>query len=195
MGINVAGDKVGDHFQRNVLELIGPGVEHTAPDGLVMGNGVIVCVVLLAAVQLGVCNEHAHELDDGRVDHAAIVPCGGLQSLAAHTFHAAVEPVQNGQIGLADPAVAPYALCKVHDAAVLHNVHDHVDVVIQPDVIEVVHRVLYAAPLSVLVKAGLIFADVSQTALTMGLAVPEVLHQLLVINALLSHLTCPPGSS
>ena len=150
----------------------------------------LVSVILLAAVESGVGDEHVLELGDGRVDHAAVVPCGGLQSLAAQTFKAAVEPVQNGQIGLADPAVAPHALGEVDEAAELDDVGYHVDVVVQPDVVEVVHGVLDATPLSVLVKAGLVLVELAEAALAVGLAVPEIFKCFLDI-----HITCPPGSS
>ena len=174
----MAGDEVGDHLQRDCLEFVAPAVEHTAPYGLLHCHGVVPCVVLLAAVQLGICIEHGHELIDGRVDHCAIVPCGGAQSLAAHALEAAVEPVQNGQIGLAYPAVAPNALCKVDEAAVLHYVHYHVQVVIHPNVMEVIEGVLYAAPFSVLVKAGLgqvVIAEATAAFFCgMGLAIPKI---------------------
>ena len=66
-------------------------------------------------------------------------------------------------------------LRKVDEAAVADNVHDHVRVVVQPDVIEVVHGVGEATPLSVLVQTGLVNVEIAQTALLMGLAVPEIM--------------------
>ena len=174
MAVDVAGDEVRDHLHRDIRQFAVPGIEHTAPDGLVVGNVVVPSVVSLAAVEVGVGGEHALELEDGRVDHAAVVPCRGFQRLAAHTFHAAVEPVENRQVGLADPAVAPHALGEVDEAAVADNIHDHVRVVVHPDVVEVVHGVFETAPLSVLVQTGLVNIEVAQTALLMGLAVPEV---------------------
>ncbi|CDB44482.1 unknown [Firmicutes bacterium CAG:240] len=177
--VNVAGYEVRDHFQSNCLKLVAPAVEHTAPYGFLHCHGVIPCIVLLSAVESGIGIEHCHELIDGRVDHCAIMPCGAAQSLAAHAFHAAVKPVQNGQIGLAYPTVAPYALCKVDKAAVLHYVHYHVDVVVQPNIIEVVEGVLYAAPLSMLVNTGLrevIFTEAATAFFCgMGLAIPKIL--------------------
>ena len=49
---------------------------------------------------------------------------------------------------------------------------------------EIVEGVLHAAPLAVLVKAGLVAVQVAQTALAVGLAVPEVLGQLLIVHVL-----------
>ena len=175
VAVDVAGDEVRDHLHRDVRQLAVPGIEHAAPDGLVVGNVVMPSVVLLAAAEVGVGGEHALELEDGRVDHAAVVPRGGLQALATHAFHAAVEPVQNRQVGLADPAVAPHALGKVDKAAVADNVHDHVRVVVHPDVVEVVHGVFETTPLSVLVQTGLVNVEIAQAALLMGLAVPEIM--------------------
>ena len=175
MAVDVAGDEVRNHLHRDVRQFAVPGIEHAAPDGLVVGNVVMPSVVLLAAAEVGVGGEHALELEDGRVDHAAVVPRGGLQALAAHAFHAAVEPVQNRQVGLADPAVTPHALGKVDEAAVADNVHDHVRVVVHPDVVEVVHGVFETTPLSVLVQTGLVNVEIAQTALLMGLAVPEIM--------------------
>ena len=126
-------------------------------------------------MQVGVGGEHTLELEDGRIDHGAIVPCGGFQALTAHAFHAAVEPVQNRQVRLADPAVAPHALGEVDEAAVADNVHDHVRVVVHPDVVEVVHGVFETTPLSVLVQTGLVNVEIAQAALLMGLAVPEIM--------------------
>ena len=123
------------------------------------------------------------------------MPRGGLQALATHAFHAAVEPVQNRQVGLADPAVAPHALGKVDKAAVADNVHDHVRVVVQPDVIEVEHRVLYAAPLTVLVKAGLVLQDIAETTLAVRLAVPEILQGFFHFRLIHSLRPPSPGSS
>ena len=148
-------------------------------------------VVLLAVVELGVGGEHALELADGLADHAAVVPRGGLHGLAAQTLKAAVEPVEHGQIGLSDPAVSHHALGKGERAVEPHDVRHHVDVVVHPYHIEVVQRVLDAAPLSVLVEAGLVEIEVAQAALLMGLAAPEILGQLLDIDVLVfnSHLT------
>ena len=175
MAVDVAGDEVRDHFHRDVRQFAVPGIEHAAPDGLVVGNVVMPSVVSLAAVEVGVGGEHTLELEDGRIDHTAVVPRRGLQALAAHAFHAAVEPVQNRQVGLADPAITPYALGKVDEAAVADNVHDHVRVVVHPDVVEVVHGVFETTPLSVLVQTGLVNVEIAQAALLMGLAVPEIM--------------------
>ena len=49
---------------------------------------------------------------------------------------------------------------------------------------EVVERILHAAPLAVLVKAGLVAVQVAQTALAVGLAVPEISGQLLIVRGL-----------
>ena len=159
-----------------------------------MGDGVLVKVILLAAVQTGVRGEHALELADGRGDHGTIVPGGGLHGLAAHTLEAAVEPVENRKIGLADPAVAPYTLGKVDQAAHDQNVLDHEDVVVQPDHVEVVHGVLDTAPLSVLVEIGLVLVQIAEAAAAlfsgMRLAEPEISECFLNV---LRHFTCPPG--
>ena len=175
----MAGDEVGDHLERHIGDLAVPGIEHAAPDGLVVGDGVLVQVVLLAAVQTGIGGEHALELADGGGNHGAVVPGGGLHGLAAHTLKAAVEPVENRQVGLADPAVAPHALGKVDRAAHDHDVLDHEDVVVKPDVVEVVHGVLDTAPLSVLVEVGLVLVQIAEAAAAlsrgMGLAIPEIL--------------------
>ena len=151
----------------------------------------IPCVVLLAAVQPGVGIEHGHELIDGCIDHCTVVPCGSSKSLAAQTFEAAVEPMENGQVGLADPAVSPNALDEIDNAAVLNDIRYHVQVIVQPNVMEVVEGVLYTAPLSVLVKTGLGQVVVAQAAAAffcgMGLAIPEIFNE--------THITCPPESS
>ena len=89
--------------------------------------------------------------------------------------------MQNGQIGLADPAISPDALGEIDDAAVLHYVGHHVDVVVQPDVVEVVHGVLDATPLSVFVQTGLVNVEIAQTALLVRFAVPEIMGKLLDI--------------
>ena len=74
VAVDVAGDEVRDHLHRDVRQLAVPGIEHAAPDGLVVGNVVMPSVVSLAAAEVGVGGEHALELEDGRVDHAAVVP-------------------------------------------------------------------------------------------------------------------------
>ena len=76
---------------------------------------------------------------------------------------------------LADGADVLGILRKVDEAAVADNVHDHVRVVVHPDVVEVVHGVFETTPLSVLVQAGLINVEIAQAALLMGLAVPEIM--------------------
>ena len=145
-------------------------------------------LVVLAAVQVGVGTEHAHELPDGLVDHGPVVPAGGLHCLAAQALEAAVEPVHDGQVGLPDPAVAPDALHKRHGPAVAHDVvHQHA-VVIQPDAVEVVHRVLETAPFPVLIQAGLGQVQLAELALPVGLAVPEVPGKLLYLFNVHLHL-------
>ena len=175
--VHVAGDEIGDHLQGNVLHLLAEGVEDAAPHGFVVGHGLVVLGPdLVGLVQVQVVAEHLHELEDGGVDHAPIVPRAGPQRLAPETLHAAVEPVQHRQIGLAHPAIAPAA-------AVAHDIVDHHAVVIQPHLVEVVEGVLDAAPLPVLIQAGLVHVQVAQAALAGGLAVYEVPGQLLIVQA------------
>ena len=138
MAVDMAGDEVRDHLQRDICDLAVPGIEHTAPYRLVVGDRVLVEVVLLSAVQAGVGGEHALELADGRTDHGAVVPGRGLHRFSPHSFKAAVEPVQNRQIGLADPAIAPDTLGKVERAAHDHDVFHHENIVVQPDHVKVV---------------------------------------------------------
>ena len=191
VAVNMAGYEVRDHLKRNCLELVAPAVEHTAPSGFLHCHGVVPGVVLLAAVQSGVGVEHAHELVNGCIDHCTIVPCGCSQSFAAQTFKATVEPVENGQIGLTYPAISPNALDEVDNAAILHDVHYHVQVIVQPNVVEVVEGILYATPLSVLVKTGLGQVVIAQATAAffcgMRLAIPEIFNE--------THITCPPESS
>ena len=143
-----------------------------------MGDVVVPLVVVLSAAQVAVSLEHAHKLLDGHAHHGPVVPGAGPQGGAPETFQTPVEPVQHRQIGLAQPAVAPEALGEQDGAAVLHDVGDHHAVVIQPDVVEVVHGVLEAAPLAVLVEAGLVHVQIAQTTLLGRLAVPEVFGEL-----------------
>ena len=185
MVVDVAGDEIGDHLQGNVLVLLAEGVEDAAPDGLVMGHGLVMAGLgLLALLDVQVVGEHLHELIDGGVGHGPVVQRAGTQRLAPQALHAAVEPVEHGQIGLTHPAIAPAALEEGDQSAVAHHVvHQH-GVVIHPHLMEIVEGVLHAAPLAVLVKAGLVAVQVAQTALAVGLAVPEVLGQLLIVHVL-----------
>ena len=195
VAVHMAGDEIGDHLHCHIVEVVAPGIEYAAPDGLVMGHGVIPGIGLLAPVELGVGHEHALELAYGLVDHASVMPGGGSQGFAPHALHAPVEPVEHRQVGLAHPAVAPHALGKVYRAAHLHDVLHHEYVVIEPDHVEVVQGIFYASPLPVLIKAGLILIQFPQAALAVGLAVPEVSGKLFDVHFFLSHFTCPPGSS
>ena len=95
-----------------------------------------------------------------------------------------VKPVKHRQVGLADPAVAPHALHEHAKAVELHEIADHVDVVVQPYHVEIIEGILHAAPLAVLVKSGLILVEVAQTALAVGLAIPEVAGKLGIIKVL-----------
>ena len=178
-----------------MLELIRPGIEHTAPYRFLMGDGMVVIIVLLTVVQLRVGGEHTLELLDGHTDHGAVVPRGGAQRLAAKTLQTAVEPVQDRKIGLADPAVAPHALEEGKRLLALENVRHHLPIVVQPDVVEVIHRVLYAAPLTVLVKAGFVLKDIAETPLAVGLAVPEILQGFFHFRLIHSSRPPSPGSS
>ena len=142
------------------------------------------CLGLLALLDVQVVGEHLHELIDGGVGHGAVVQWAGTQGFAPQALHAAIEPVEHRQIGLAHPAVTPAALEEGHQSAVAHHVvHQH-GVVIHPHLVEVVEGILHAAPLTVLVKAGLVTVQVAQTALAVRLAVPEVLCQLLIVHVL-----------
>ena len=195
VAVHMAGDKIRDHFQRDMLEFVSPWIKHAAPYRFLVGDGVVVVVVLFSAVKSRIGGEHALELLDRYADHAAVMPRGGAQRLAAKPLQAAVEPVQNRKIGLADPTVAPNALEKGKRLFALEDVRHHHTVVIQPDVVEIVHRVLYAAPLTVLVKAGFILQKVAETALAMRLAVPEILQGFLHFRLIHSSRPPSPGSS
>ena len=127
VGVYVAGDEVGDHLHRHVLVAgVLPGVEQSAAGRLIGEDGVLVGVVFLAAVQTGVGVEEGADLVDGGGDHRAVMPGGGVQRLAAHALQAALEPVDDGQIGLAHPAVAPGALEEI-DGVIgeLQDIGDH----------------------------------------------------------------------
>ena len=182
--VHVAGDEIRDHLQRNVLHLLAEGVEDAAPHRLVVGDGLVVSGLHLFAALVGVqvVTEHAHELIDGCVGHGAVVQRTGAQRLAPQSLHAAVEPVQHRQIGLTHPAIAPAALGKRPDAAVAHDIVYQHAVVIQPHLVEIVERVLHAAPFPVPVQAGLVAVQVAQTPLAVGLAVPEIPGQLLIVR-------------
>ena len=195
VAVHMAGDKIRDHFQRDMLEFVSPWIKHAAPYRFLVGDVMVVVVVLLSAVKSRIGGEHALELLDRYADHAAVMPRGGAQRLAAKPLQAAVEPVQNRKIGLADPTVAPNALEEGKRLFALEDVRHHHTVVIQPDVVEIVHRVLYAAPLTVLVKAGFILQKVAETALAMGLAVPEILQGFLHFRLIHSSRPPSPGSS
>ena len=195
VAVDVAGDKIRDHLERNVFEFIRPRIEHAAPYRFLVGDGMVIIIILLAVVQLRVGGEHTLELLNGHADHGAVVPRGGTQRLAAESLQAAVEPVQNRKIGLADPAVAPHALEEGQRLFALENVRHHLRVVVQPDVVEVVHRVLYAAPLTVLVKAGLVLQDITETTLAVRLAVPEILQGFFHFRLIHSLRPPSPGSS
>ncbi len=180
--VHVTGDEIGDHLQGDVLVLAPPGVENTAPHRLLVGDGVLPRLVVFAAVEVGVGPEHGHELLDGDAGHGAVMPGGGPQRLAPQSLQAAVKPVEHGQIGLAHPAVAPQALGENNGAAEFHDVHNHLAVVIEPDVVEIVERVLHAPPLPVFIEAGLGQIQVAQPPLAVGLAVPEIPGDLLPIG-------------
>ena len=178
----MAGDEVGNHLDREVLIAgVLPRIEQRAAGRLVGVDRVHVGVVLLAAVQTGIGVEEVADLVDRGADHCTVVPCGGRERFAAHALQAALEPVDNGQIGLAHPAVAPGALDEV-DRVVgeLEDIQDHVYIVVAPDVVHVVEGVLDAAPLSVLEKAGLVLIQLAETAAALfggvRLAVPEILY-------------------
>lgn len=177
----MAGDEIGDHLQGDVLHFLAEGIENAAPHRLVVGDGLVVprLDLLIPLVGVQVVAEHLHELVDSGVGHGPIVQRTGAQRLTPQALHAAVEPVEHGQIGLAHPAIAPAALGKGPDAAVAHHIVDQHTVVVQPHLVEIVEGVLHTAPLAVLVQSGLVAVQVAQAALAVGLAVPEILSQLL----------------
>ena len=92
--------------------------------------------------------------------------------------------MEHGQIGLAHPPVAPYALGKYNRTAVAHDVIDHHTVVVKPDIVEVVKGVFYTPPFAVLIKTGFGQVQVAQTALAVRLAIPEIPGQLLIVHFL-----------
>ena len=196
VAVHVAGDEVGDHLHGDVAVAgVDPGIEHGTAGGLVGVDAGLVGFVLLAAVETGIGVEEVADLLNGGADHGPVVPGGGGQSFPAHALQAALEPVDNGQVGLAHPAIAPGALDEVDGViGVLEDIGDHVDVVIAPDHVHVVEGVLDASPLSVLEKAGLVLVQLAQTAAALfggvGLAAPEILQRFFDID---SHLTFPPG--
>ena len=103
--------------------------------------------------------------------------------------------MDNGQIGLAHPAIAPGALDKVDGiVGVLQDIQDHMHIVVAPDIVHVVEGVLDAAPLSVLVQVGLVLVQIAETAAALfggvGLAEPEISERF---PDVLRHFTCPPG--
>ena len=184
--VHMAGDEIGDHLQGDVLHFLAEGIENAAPHRLVVGDGLVVprLDLLIPLVGVQVVAEHLHELVDSGVGHGPIVQRTGAQRLTPQALHAAVEPVEHRQIGLAHPAIAPAALGKGPDAAVTHHIVDQHTVVVQPHLVEIVEGVLHTAPLAVLVQSGLVAVQVAQAALAVGLAVPEILSQLFIIRGL-----------
>ena len=170
----MAGDEIGDHLKRHVVQIVAPRVEDAAGNGLVVGDMLFPAFVLLAAVELLVGGEHGLELADGLARHAAVVPGRTAKRRPAHAFEAAVEPVHDGKVGLAHPAVAERALYEIGQVAVLHDIGDHVGVVVQPDHVEVVEGILHAAPFTVLVEARAGDVQIAEASFLMRLAVPEI---------------------
>ena len=99
--------------------------------------------------------------------------------------------MENRKIGLSDPTVTPETLCKNNGAAVFHNVHYHLEIVVAPDVPEIVTGVFDTSPFSVFVKPGFILKDITETAFPVGFAVPEITKGFLDFF-LIKHLPCPP---
>ena len=114
------------------------------------------------------------------------VPCGCGECFASHTFKASVEPVHYCQVSLAHPSVSPGTLEELNEslraAAVNHDVANDHSVVVQPDVVEVVHGILETTPLSVLIKTCLRYIQVAKTSFTVRLAIPEVPCSLLDVE-------------
>ena len=67
-------------------------------------------------------------------------------------------------------------------AAVNHDVANDHSVVVQPNVVEVVHGILETTPLSVLIKTCLRYIQVAKTSFTVRLAIPEVPCSLLDVE-------------
>ncbi len=174
MVVDVAGDEIGNHLQRNIIHDVSPGIEDVAGDGLIVGDGVLPVFVFLAAVKLLVGSEHAHELADGFICHAAVVPGGGCESRAAQALKPAVEPVHDSEVSLAHPAVAHGSRKEGEGIVARKDVGHHMNVVVKPDHMEIVHGVLEAAPLAVLIEAGVADVEVAEPSLLVGLAVPEI---------------------
>ena len=193
MAVNVTCDKIWDHFYCHIAVLIAPRIEDAAPKSLIVCDGVIVPIILLAFVKFGVSYEHVHELYYTGIDHASVMPSGTFKSFASHALQASVEPVHDRQVGLAYPAVSPYAFGEGDKAAVFHDVDHHVEIVVAPDVPEVVHGVFDTAPFSVLIQASLVFQYLAKPASAflgrMRFAVPEIIESL--FNLIYIHYLLP----
>ena len=82
--------------------------------------------------------------------------------------------MHNGQVILAQPAVTERALQYSNGILAFQNRDDSIDVVVQPDRIEVIESVFESTPLSVTIDAGLVFVQIAKTHLGSKLfALPE----------------------
>ena len=178
----MAGNKIRDHLQRHIVELVAERIEDTAPDRFIVSKCLIVQSLAAAGVQ--VCGEHTHELTDGLADHRAVMPGRRAQRFPAHPLKTAVKPVHDRQVALPYPAVPPDALRERDGTAVFHDVGDHHAIVIEPDFIEVIERVFDASPLSVFVETGTRLVQITETPLPVGLPIEKIAFDLLKIGPL-----------
>ena len=168
-------NEIRNHLNGDMIEaLISPGIENGAGDSLIMSQSIVPVLVAFSAVEVCVSSTQAAELADGLQNHAVVCPAGCLHGLSAGAFQAAVEPVHNGQVILAQPAVTERALQYSNGILAFQNRDDSIDVVVQPDHVEVVHGIFEATPLSVFVQTGLVFVQIAKTHLGAKLfAFPE----------------------
>ena len=190
MGIYMAGNKIRNHFHRNRHEFAVPWIEDAAPYRFIDSYGMLMLVIDFTAVDFGIGFEHSLELTDGRCNHGTIMPGRCLHCFAPEALQTTVKPVQNRKIGLAHPAITPETLCKSDRTAHLHDVHHHLEIIVAPDVPEIIACVFYASPFSVLVKAGFILQNISQTAFSVRFTIPEITKGF--FDFFLIHLICPP---
>ena len=137
--VDVAGDEVRDHLQRDIDEAAVPErVEDAAGHGLVVKDRLFPELGLFPVVEPEVSGKHAHELFDRGISHAAVVPRRRAQCGAAHAFHAAVIPVEDRDVGLSDPAVPPEAFEEGQRFFGGQDVADHGAVRVAPDAGEII---------------------------------------------------------
>ena len=177
--VDVARDEVRDHLQRDVDKTAVPErVEDAAGNGLVVEDRLFPELVVFT-VEPYIASEHAHELFDGGMGQAAIVPGGGAQCRSADTFHAAVIPVEDRDVGLAEPAVTPDALEEPQRFFGGQDVRHHHAVVVAPDAVEIIERIFETAPFSVAIQSRRLDIEVAEVAALMFFSVDEVFAGLL----------------